>query len=149
MKDLAPVTQFTATPNALVVHPSIPATSVQELIALAKRRPGSLISAWAGPGTSNHMAFVLFAMLTQTGRQFAPGLRSGPARGDDQVGEGRAGRGHRGSVSERKRRGQTPAPGLSPNSPFQCVSACLISANVFMISVGLIDSASTPSWRAI
>ena len=66
LKDLAPITQLTITPNVLVVHPSVPARSVRELIELARRQPGSLISASAGPGTSNHMAFVLFSMLTQT-----------------------------------------------------------------------------------
>ena len=66
LKDLAPVTQLTITPNVLVVHPSVPARSVRELIELARRQPGSLVAASAGHGTSNHMAFVLFSMLTKT-----------------------------------------------------------------------------------
>jgi tripartite-type tricarboxylate transporter receptor subunit TctC len=88
LKDLAPVTQLTATPNVLVLHTSIPARSVQELISLAKRRPGSLISASAGPGTSNHMAFVLFAMLTQTDILHVPYKGAAPALAAVLGGEG-------------------------------------------------------------
>jgi tripartite-type tricarboxylate transporter receptor subunit TctC len=79
LKDLAPVTQLTVTPNVLVVHPSVPAASVQELIDLARRRPGSLVSASAGPGTSNHMAFVLFSMLTRTDILHVPYKGAAPA----------------------------------------------------------------------
>jgi tripartite-type tricarboxylate transporter receptor subunit TctC len=63
LKDLVPITQLVATPNALVVHPSIPAKSVRELVALAKARPGLLNSASGGTGTSNHLALVLFNMM--------------------------------------------------------------------------------------
>lgn len=59
-KDLAPITQLVVTPNVLTVHPSIPAKTVRELIALAKARPGALNSASGGTGTSNHLALVLF-----------------------------------------------------------------------------------------
>jgi tripartite-type tricarboxylate transporter receptor subunit TctC len=79
LKDLAPVTQLTITPNVLVVHPSVPARSVRELIELARRQPGSLISASAGPGTSNHMAFVLFSMLTRTDILHVPYKGAAPA----------------------------------------------------------------------
>lgn len=87
-RDLAPVTLLTVTPNALVVHPSIPARSVRELIALAKRRPGALISASAGPGTSNHMAFVLFSMLTETDILHVPYKGAAPALAAVLGGEG-------------------------------------------------------------
>jgi tripartite-type tricarboxylate transporter receptor subunit TctC len=79
LKDLTPVTQLTITPNVLVVHPSVPARSVRELIELARRQPGSLISASAGPGTSNHMAFVLFSMLTRTDILHVPYKGAAPA----------------------------------------------------------------------
>lgn len=79
LRDLAPVTQLTVTPNVLVVHPSVPARSVPELIDLARRKPGSLISASAGPGTSNHMAFVLFSMLTHTDILHVPYKGAAPA----------------------------------------------------------------------
>jgi tripartite-type tricarboxylate transporter receptor subunit TctC len=87
-KDLAPVTLLTVTPNLLVVHPSIPAKSVRELVALAKRQPGVLISASAGPGTSNHMAFVLFTMLTETRILHVPYKGAAPALAAVLGGEG-------------------------------------------------------------
>jgi tripartite-type tricarboxylate transporter receptor subunit TctC len=87
-RDLAPVTLLTVTPNVLVIHPSIPARSVRELIALAKRQPGALISASAGPGTSNHMAFVLFSMLTETDILHVPYKGAAPALAAVLGGEG-------------------------------------------------------------
>jgi tripartite-type tricarboxylate transporter receptor subunit TctC len=87
-KDLAPVTLLTRTPNVLVTHPSVPAQSVRELIALAKRQPGALISASAGPGTSNHMAFVLFSMLTGTNILHVPYKGAAPALAAVLGGEG-------------------------------------------------------------
>jgi len=60
LKDLAPITQLAEQPNILVVHPSVPAISVPELIALAKANPGKLKAASAGVGSSNHLALMLF-----------------------------------------------------------------------------------------
>lgn len=60
-KDFAPVTLVASAPMILVVHPSVPAKSVQELIALAKRQPGTLTFASAGNGTPSHLAGELFA----------------------------------------------------------------------------------------
>jgi tripartite-type tricarboxylate transporter receptor subunit TctC len=54
-KDFAPVVFLTTGPNVLVVHPSVPARSVQELVALAKAKPGSLTYASAGIGTTPHL----------------------------------------------------------------------------------------------
>jgi tripartite-type tricarboxylate transporter receptor subunit TctC len=55
-KDLAPVSLAAATPLILVVHPSLPATTVKELIAFAKARPGQLSYASAGSGGVQHLA---------------------------------------------------------------------------------------------
>jgi tripartite-type tricarboxylate transporter receptor subunit TctC len=60
VKDFVPITQILATTFVLVVKPSLPANSVQELIVLAKSRPGSLNFGSAGPGTSLHMAMEMF-----------------------------------------------------------------------------------------
>jgi tripartite-type tricarboxylate transporter receptor subunit TctC len=62
-KDLAPVTLLVAVPNLLVVHPSVPAQNVRELIALAKSKPGGLSYASPGSGTSGHLAAELFKSL--------------------------------------------------------------------------------------
>ena len=50
-------------PNILVIHPSLPARSVKELIALAKARPGSLNYGSAGSGSSQHLAGELFKKM--------------------------------------------------------------------------------------
>lgn len=60
LRDLAAVTQFAMVPHLLVVHPSVRANSVKELIALAKAAPGKLNAASSGVATSTHMAAELF-----------------------------------------------------------------------------------------
>jgi tripartite-type tricarboxylate transporter receptor subunit TctC len=60
VRDFAPITLVGQTPFILVVHPSVPAKSVQELIALAKAKPGSLSFASAGTGVASHLAGELF-----------------------------------------------------------------------------------------
>ena len=61
LRDFAPIMNFVETPNILVVHPSVPAKNVKELVAVAKSRPGQLTYASTGSGTSQHLAGVLFA----------------------------------------------------------------------------------------
>jgi len=63
VKSLAPITQVGSSPNMLVVHPSVPATSVAELLQLAKARPGALNIATLGSGTTQHLAGELFKMM--------------------------------------------------------------------------------------
>ncbi len=60
VKDFAPISQLTVTPNMLVVNNAVPAKNVQELIRMAKARPGELTYASGGTGTGNHMAAELF-----------------------------------------------------------------------------------------
>ena len=82
MKDLAPVSLVVTMMNVLVVHPSIPARSVKELVALAKARPGTLSSASAGVGSSNHLALVLFNMLSGANVGHVPYKGAAPAVAD-------------------------------------------------------------------
>src|SRR5437870_11563544 len=56
MRDLAPISPINYSDLLLVVHPSVPANNLKELIALAKSRPGALNYASSGPGTPYHMA---------------------------------------------------------------------------------------------
>jgi tripartite-type tricarboxylate transporter receptor subunit TctC len=63
VKDFAPVIQTTIAPNILAVHPSVPARSVKELIALAKARRGELTFASAGIGSSNHLSGEMFRIM--------------------------------------------------------------------------------------
>jgi tripartite-type tricarboxylate transporter receptor subunit TctC len=62
--DLAPVTKVSASPQVAAVHPSTGVTSIQELIALAKKDPGKLNYASSGTGSAPHMATILFNRLT-------------------------------------------------------------------------------------
>ena len=63
-KDLAPVSLVATAPTVLVVHPSVPAHSVKELIALAKSKPGVLNYGSAGNGSDNHLTTELFKNAT-------------------------------------------------------------------------------------
>jgi tripartite-type tricarboxylate transporter receptor subunit TctC len=64
MRDFAPITQLVAAPNLLMVHPSVPATSVKGFIALAKAQPGSLVNGSPGQGTSPHLSAELFMIMS-------------------------------------------------------------------------------------
>lgn len=63
VKDFVPVILAATTANILLVHPSVPANSVQELIALAKAQPGKLNYASGGSGTTSHLAAELFKTM--------------------------------------------------------------------------------------
>lgn len=63
VKDFAPIILSASSPNVLVVHPSMPVKTVQQLIGFAKARPGELTYSSGGPGTSQHMAGELFDMM--------------------------------------------------------------------------------------
>jgi tripartite-type tricarboxylate transporter receptor subunit TctC len=63
VRDFAPVILMDTAPNILAVHPSVPAKSVKELIALAKMRRGTLTYASAGIGSSNHLSGELFRVM--------------------------------------------------------------------------------------
>ena len=63
VKDFAPITLVATAPNVLIVHPSLPARSVKELIALAKTKPGQFNYASPGVGFSQHLAGELFATM--------------------------------------------------------------------------------------
>src|SRR5262249_5352954 len=62
-RDFAPVTMAVTAPSVLVVHPSVQATSVKDLIALAKAKPGALNYASTGSGSANHLAAELFKSM--------------------------------------------------------------------------------------
>lgn len=64
LRDLAPVSLLATTPYLLAVHSSLPVSSVKELIALAKRRPGELNHASGGHGTGPHLAMEVFMQRT-------------------------------------------------------------------------------------
>ena len=63
LNDFAPVTLLTSAPLLLTAHPSLPAKSVKELVALAKSRPGALNCSVAGGGSGGHLALELFKSM--------------------------------------------------------------------------------------
>jgi tripartite-type tricarboxylate transporter receptor subunit TctC len=82
VRDFAPVTMFTSGPGLLVVHPSVPAKSVKEFVALAKSRPGQLNYASAGIGTPPHLAGELFKTMAGVNIVHVPYKGNGPAYTD-------------------------------------------------------------------
>jgi tripartite-type tricarboxylate transporter receptor subunit TctC len=78
-KDLVPVAPLVSLNNVLVLHPSVPAKSVKEVIALAKSQPGKLNFASSGNGTSIHMSGAMFLNLTGVDMIHIPYKGSGPA----------------------------------------------------------------------
>ena len=82
IKDLAPVTLAASTPNVLVVHPSLRAATVKELIALAKARPGEINFASSGHGTPAHLAGELFNSMVGVKMVHVPYKGAAPALAD-------------------------------------------------------------------
>jgi tripartite-type tricarboxylate transporter receptor subunit TctC len=78
LKDFAPISQAVSVPNVLVVHPSLPARSVKELIALGKNRPRDLVAGSAGTGTNPHLSLELFKSLAGIEIVHVPYKGSGP-----------------------------------------------------------------------
>jgi tripartite-type tricarboxylate transporter receptor subunit TctC len=78
-KDFAPVSLAAVAPNILVLHPSVPATSVGELIALAKAKPGTLSFGSAGGGGNSHLAGELLKQLAKIDIVHVPYRGTGPA----------------------------------------------------------------------
>ncbi len=86
-RDLAPITQATTQPYALVVHPSVPAKSVKELIALAKAKPGTLNYGSSGTGGLSHLSGALFASFAAINLTHIPYKGGAPAMNDVIAGQ--------------------------------------------------------------
>jgi tripartite-type tricarboxylate transporter receptor subunit TctC len=80
MRDFVPVATINYSDLLMVVHPSVPAKTVAEFIALAKAKPGALNYASSGPGTPYHMAGELFKALSHTDIVHVPHRASGDMR---------------------------------------------------------------------
>lgn len=87
LRDFSPITQAVSIDTFLVAHPSVPVRSVQDVIALAKAKPGTLNYASGGNGSSPHMAMELFKYMTKAdlvhvpykGTQSVVGMLAGEA----------------------------------------------------------------------
>ena len=87
VRDLAAVTFIGYTPNLMVAHPSFAPRNAQELIALAKQKPGGITFGSGGVGSSSHLAVELFRSLAGIQLNHVPYKGAGPALGDVIAGQ--------------------------------------------------------------
>ncbi|MDQ0082555.1 tripartite-type tricarboxylate transporter receptor subunit TctC [Variovorax boronicumulans] len=87
VKDFKPVGMVAATPFVIVGHPSLPARTQRELIALAKAKPGTLSIGHGGNGTAMHLSAALFAQMADVKLVEVPYRGSGPAALDTMAGQ--------------------------------------------------------------
>lgn len=79
VKDFRSITMLASAPNLLVVHPSLPATNLKQLLALARQRPGELYYASAGRGSNLHLTTELFLYMAKIKMVNVPYKGGGPA----------------------------------------------------------------------
>ena len=87
LRDFAPVTWATSQSNVLVVHPSVPAKTVKELIAFAKAQPGKVIYGSSGAGNAGHLAAELFSTMAGVKMVHVPYKGGAPAMVDLLAGQ--------------------------------------------------------------
>jgi len=131
VKDFAPVTLPVRAPNLLVVHPSVPAQSVKELIALAKAKPGVLNYGSGAPGSSSHIAPELFKSLAGVDIVRVPYKGTGPAINDLLGGQLQMMFSNASSVMPHVKTGRVRALGVSSMQP------SALAPGVPTVSVGL------------
>jgi tripartite-type tricarboxylate transporter receptor subunit TctC len=132
VRDFAALTLVDRSPNVLVVHPSLPAKNVKELIGIAKARPGELNVAVGGPGSSNYVAAVLFGHMAGVNMTRIPYKGNAPAITALLSGEVQAMFSSAGAVAPHMQSGRLRALGVSsPNpSPFAPGVPSIASAGV-------------------
>jgi len=79
LRDFAPISQAVALQNIFIVHPTLPARTMKELIALAKARPGALNFASSGTASTGHLAGELFKSMANVNLVHVPYKGGGPA----------------------------------------------------------------------
>ncbi|HUP94609.1 MAG TPA: tripartite tricarboxylate transporter substrate binding protein [Burkholderiales bacterium] len=87
LNDYTPITQATSAPNILIIHPSLPAKNVKELIALARARPGEINYASSGNGSTQHLTGALFCKMAGINMTHIPYRGSGPVTADLLAGQ--------------------------------------------------------------
>ncbi|MGB8758490.1 MAG: tripartite tricarboxylate transporter substrate-binding protein, partial [Pseudolabrys sp.] len=82
MRDFAPITALVSATQALVANPSLPVTSVKDVVALAKAKPGELTYGSFGIGSTGHLNMEVFQAMTGTRLNHVPYSGAGPAMND-------------------------------------------------------------------
>jgi len=113
LRDFQPVARLADAPSILAVHPSLPVRSVKDLIALARSKPGQIMYASAGAGTSTHLAAALFEHLARVKLVHVPYKGGGPAMISVVAGEVPVTFGTAASVSPHTRSGRLRGLGVT------------------------------------
>jgi len=117
LRDFVPISWVSRQPNVLVVHPSLPARSVKELIALARARPGSLNYSSGGTGSSGHMGAELFKYMAGVNISRINYKGQGPATNDVVSGQVQLTFGTSGSVMPHVKSGRLHALAVTSGEP--------------------------------
>ena len=112
-RDLAPITQLSAFPNVLVANIAVPVKNIQDLLALAKARPGQLAYSSAGSGTGTHLSAELFKNLTGADLLHVPYKGGGPSVNALLAGEAQVSFATQPSVLPQVRAGKLRALGVT------------------------------------
>jgi len=113
VRDFAPITELISSPSIIVVHPSVPAKTIKELIVFARAHPGQMNYASAGAGTYPHMTMELFQSMAKVKMVHIPYKGTGPAMIDMLAGNTAVMAGTILSVMPQVRAGRLRALGIS------------------------------------
>ena len=113
IRDFAPISMMVLQPSVLVVHPSLPARNVKELIGLAKSRPGQLNFATSGSGSISHLAAEVFKMMGGIDMVHVPYKGAAPAMVDLVAGQVQVNFGGSPSVMPHVKSGRLRALGVT------------------------------------
>ncbi len=151
VQDFAPITLAVSSPNILVVHPMVPATSIKELIALARSKPGELNYATSGIGSSAHLAAELFKSMAGVNIVHVPYKGAGPASIDLVAGQVQLAFGNTTTVMPHVKAGRLRALAVSTAQPSALVPGLPTVASSGLTGfesasmVGILGPARTPS----
>jgi tripartite-type tricarboxylate transporter receptor subunit TctC len=117
IRDFAPITWAARSPNTVVVHPSLPVKSVQDLIGLARAKPGQLNYGSGGTGSSTHLAVELFKSMAKVDILRIPYKGNAPALNDLIAGQVQLMFATAGAVSPHIRSGRLRAIAVTSAEP--------------------------------
>ena len=152
LRDLTGVTQIVSSAMTLVAHPGVPANTVEELIALAKAKPGQVSYASVGTGSGLHLAGEMFKTATHTDLLHVPYKGTSPAQVDLLAGRVALMFGHLSSVLQHLKSGKLKALAVLDNKRNPAVlDVPAISETVAGVEAsgmfGVVTSAGTPRER--
>ena len=151
IRDFSPITLAASSPYILVVHPTVPVTSVKELIALAKAKPGELNYGSSGLGTANHLAAELFNAMAGVNIVHVPYKGAGPALNALIGGQLQVMFPSAGSVTSHIKSGRLKALGVTSAEPsalapgLPTVAAAGVPGYESLLMIGVFTPAGVPA----